>query len=231
MGSQLSEFDESGAKAGHAGRELLIAILLVALPVIVVAALMINRGRESESTVESAAYSMDPADRKFLNEPYRGSAVVGGVDLTTVDAADRKFYIQADQSGAGAIVRRDETLTAAELSALRWQAMAEFYEKNGLLTRRASGSEATVNPSSHWAEVYNEDSLLTGAAAVPGSYWAGVNGAMPGISAFAIEAEMAADSEVEPAPFSTEIYWEMARRHELESESEQMTPRRDLRGR
>jgi hypothetical protein len=42
---------------------------------------------------------------------------------------------------------------------------------------------------------------------------------------------MAADSEVEPAPFSTEIYWEMARQHELESESEQMTPRRDLRGR
>jgi hypothetical protein len=186
MGSRFSEFDESGAKAGHAGRELLIAVLLVALPVIAIAALIVIRGRETEAVVAPSAYSIDPADRKFLNEPYRAGAVAGGINpAAAIDPADRKFFDMSAQAV-------DKSLTAGELSALRWQAMAEFYEKNGLLTNEVNQPEA-----------------LTGGL----SYWAGVNGAMPRDVTLS-EAEMAANSEVEAVPFSTEIYWEMARQHE-----------------
>jgi hypothetical protein len=194
MGSQFSEFDESGAKAGHAGRELLIAVLLVALPVIAVAALMMIRGQENEGVVAPSAYSMDPADRKFLNEPYRAGAVAGGMSAAAIDPADRKFFNEASSGVAG-----EMDLSAVDPADRKFYAPANLSR----LTRDASSSEAVASPT---------------------AYWAGVNGAMPGISAFAIEAELTADSEA-VTPFSTEIYWEMARRQQLKAEPVRAAPR------
>lgn len=138
MGSRLSEFTGSGTMAGPQKRGLLIALLLAALPVIAVAALIIIGDRHEAVEVGASAASIDSADIKFFNEPVASGNSAAWAGNFAVNPADRKFLT----APAGGIDRG--ALSAGELSALRWRAMGEFYEKNGLLTR---DSEAMIAPS------------------------------------------------------------------------------------
>lgn len=138
MGSRLSEFTGSGTMAGPQKRGLLIALLLAALPVIAVAALIITGDRNEAVEVGSAMSAVDPADRKFFVEPVESGISAVGIGNSAIDPADRKFF----PTPAGGVDRG--ALSASELSGLRWRAMGEFYEKNGLLTR---DSEAMIAPS------------------------------------------------------------------------------------
>jgi hypothetical protein len=68
------------------------------------------------------------------------------------------------RSMAANVASSDYT-TAADVSAYRWQAMARFYEKNGLLTRDAFNYEqAADNMAARWvamAKFYEKNGLLT----------------------------------------------------------------------
>lgn len=161
MGSQLSEFKGTGTMAGPQKHGLLIAILLAALPVIAVAALLVYNDRQSPVEVTAPVAAVDPADRKFFDQAASslGSRALSASELTglrwqamvrfyeknglltretaaAVDPADVKFFDQAASSPDSA------ALPAGELSGLRWQAMAKFYKKNGLLINEPEASVA-----------------------------------------------------------------------------------------
>jgi putative heme degradation protein len=58
-----------------------------------------------------------------------------------------------------------DAVDAADLSAARWQAMAEFYEEQGMLTRdNFDYEQAAENSAARWqamAEFYEEQGMLT----------------------------------------------------------------------
>lgn len=141
MGSRLSEFTGSGTMAGPQKRGLLIALLLAALPVIAVAALIITGDRNEAVEVGSAMSAVDPADRKFFFEPVEGGISAVGIGDSAIDPADRKFF--EAPAGRGSALGSPQ-LAASELSALRWRAMGQFFEKNGMLSR---DSEVMIAPS------------------------------------------------------------------------------------
>lgn len=141
MGSRLTEFSGSGTMAGPQKRGLLIALLLAALPVIAVAAIIITGDRNEVVEVESSVSSIDLADRKFFNQPFGSGISRAWAGNLAINPADRKFLDAPAGSGSAL---GSQSLTASELSILRWRAMGLFYEKNGLLTR---DSEAMIAPS------------------------------------------------------------------------------------
>lgn len=163
--SQLSKFEESEAKAGRAAREVLIVVLLAALPVLAVAAFLIGRdaGQDAAPVVE----------------------------------------------GVSAVVPFDYD-EAAELSALRWQAMAKFYEQNGLLLSDVAASEETarsaarVEPSWLQSGIHLPDGVVPEKALVEPvtePYW---------LQAWTYENKAGQAAAAEADATYTEQYWKLA---------------------
>jgi len=106
---------------------------------------------------------------------------------------------------------------AAELSALRWQAMATYYEQHGLLLSDVAGSEgaarsaAQVEPSWLQSGIHLPDGIVPEKALVESvtePYW---------LQARTYENKAGQAAAVEVDAYYTEKYWKMA----AEAESEE----------
>ena len=132
MSGQLSEFDESGKVIRDPGRGLQIMMVLAVLAVLVTAAIIVINGRRSAAAVESAGVVAPMWDE---------------AQAAAAASADRKFA----NPPLGAVVA---VLDAGDVSALRWQAMAEFYAANGLLTRDLADLGAADSGYATYTERY-----------------------------------------------------------------------------
>lgn len=186
MSNGSVDFQKSKAMPPRIEKDLVIAIVLAMLPILLVAALIVTgNGRDQEAGAIA---------------PVESSALSDGSSLAKEPASIVELPAVAFDYEA-----------AAELSALRWQAMAEFYETNGLLTRAAPQFNAdldrfTVAPNAEQAREY--EALRSERGAVPAAddyayyterYWKLAEELPP------------ARTVVEPEyDFYTERYWKLA---------------------
>lgn len=115
------DFQKSQVMPGRPQRDTVIALALALLPIIAVAAVLLFRNQSG-----GEAAPVVPAESSILSD---------GPSLAKEPASILEESAAAFDYEA-----------AARLTALRWQAMADYYRDNGLLTRDLSGAEA-VDPA------------------------------------------------------------------------------------
>jgi hypothetical protein len=185
VSNKAVDFHKSPAMPGRPGKDLVIAILLASLPVVIVAALIVTGyGRGAD------AEAVVPAESSLLSDV----PAVTGNPAPPAAAFDYE--------------------AAANLSAARWRAMGEFYERNGMLAGDPAAAQAAdvqtgrylTEPGWLQAREYETSGINPGAipdaeedAYYTERYW---KLAEPSILAQPVE---------EPEyDFYTQRYWEMA---------------------